>query len=138
MMPKHSIKPEQLLSDAVAGVVKLEEVLSGVTLHRLLFAPALKGIVKALTLNDWYSLVWQSMMAHFVLQVNAGVLHRDAHSSNIMVSIMHSPTSLGYEWDDSLLVAPESRLLVQRMDWSDAIPYKSLDEFDRSACFATY
>jgi hypothetical protein len=55
-----------------------------------------------------------------------------------MISSMHSPVSLGYEWDDTTLYTPKSRFLVQRMDWSDAIPYKSLGAFDRRACLATY
>jgi hypothetical protein len=138
MMPKQDLTEDRLLSKEVAGVVKLEEMLSGVTLNSLLFSPMYKDFARSLTMNDWQSLVWQNLMTHFVLQVNAGILHRDAHASNSMVSIMHSPAKIGYEWAGKSIVTPESRLLVQRMDWSDSIPYKSLDAFDQRACLASF
>jgi hypothetical protein len=112
MMPKQDLTEDRLLSKEVAGVVKLEEMLSGVTLNSLLFSPMYKDFARSLTMNDWQSLVWQNLMTHFVLQVNAGILHRDAHASNSMVSIMHSPAKLGYEWAGKSIVTPESRLLV--------------------------
>lgn len=58
MMSKHSIKREQLHSDLVAGVVKMEEVLTGMTLYSLLVDPVHRDLLKSLELNDWYSLIW--------------------------------------------------------------------------------
>ena len=113
----------------------MEERFFGLTLHDLLFASAGQGLRDTMTVEDWRSLLWQGIMTHVVLHLTTGVVHRDAHGLNVVVHVLQRPIHLEYvvEGTGVRVKTCRSNLLLQRMDWSEGLPAKSMSSFLRRA-----
>ena len=67
-----------------------------------------------MTSRDWMSILWQTVMVHMTLMINAGIVHGDPHTDNIVLHIMNEPMSIEYEYaeEDVVLRTMPSRFLV--------------------------
>jgi hypothetical protein len=65
------------------------------------------------------------------LALTTGVVHRDAHGQNMIVHVLNRPVQLRYEIEGLAkpVTTQASNLLLQRMDWSEGLPAKSMDPF---------
>ena len=70
-------------------------------------------------------------MIHVTLALTTGVVHRDAHGQNMVVHVLNRPVMLQYNVEGLAkpVTTHASNLLLQRMDWSEGLPAKSMDAF---------
>jgi hypothetical protein len=108
-------------------MLKVEEFLSGVSLSRLFRDPAYASTVRTMTEQDVRSMIGQSIALQLYTQMHAHVIHRDVHAGNAIVSYLDKPCSFAYSCGHSRLDCEQSRFMVARFDWSEAVPYASLD-----------
>jgi hypothetical protein len=75
-------------------MVKAEERLQGLSMYALMYEPAGAALRDLMTLEDWHSVIWQSVMVHVCLCMTTGIVHRDAHMKNMVVHVMDRPMQL--------------------------------------------
>ncbi len=69
-------------------------------MYALMYEPAGAALRDLMTLEDWHSVIWQSVMVHVCLCMTTGIVHRDAHMKNMVVHVMDRPMQLKYVYRD--------------------------------------
>ncbi len=119
-------------------LLKVEEYLYGKTVYDLLVDKRYERTRDSLRADDWYSLIWQMLMAHYYMIKQAGLVHFDPHMDNAMVSIQEKPSKIAYKAGDVTIVTPESSVLLVRIDWSRSVALGALDEWSRRFILSQY